>query len=205
MPQQKPPGEFSVNDINGDSHRYVVQKPHPPFALGDGDVSGNRLLRHVGRSALTPISEFVNSNIYDLATDIRKEFGTAVSKAKKDALAEAASTDHGESEVDVKIMDVLDYVELDKFKDTDLELPRAVTAFFDATDAINFETVVSQLFRYTRRDDEQLHTKEALNRAYAGNMYEMYKSAYHVCRYNGFFGSLGTGEEKSETDPEPVQ
>lgn len=203
MPQQKPPGEFTVNDINGDPHRYVIQQPHPPFALGDGGVSGNRLLRHVGRSALTPISEFVNSNIYDLATDFRQEFGEAVKQAKRDALAELDEDDA--DEIDVKIMDVLDYVELEKFKDIDLELPRAVTAFFDATDAINFETVVSQLFRYTRRDDEQLHTKEALNRAYAGNMYEMYWAAYHVCRYNGFFGSLGIGEEKSETDPEPVQ
>jgi hypothetical protein len=164
---------FTVEDADGDLHDYRVKKPHDPIANGPG-ISGLRLVRGVIRAAGGPISKVLNSNVGALVKFVIEQ-GSQGKAMSPDEILSAVGGDDDET-----------------LSDLDLDLPGAFEAFCDALDQLDADDLLPKIFVHTTRDGSKLSDQAVFNSAYRANYFEMARAAFKVCRYNGFFGSLGT-------------
>lgn len=164
---------FTLEAADGSEANYRVMKVHDPIARGQG-VSGLRLVQDVVRTAGTPIAEVLNTNVGSLVKFIweRGKEGKAVDKEA--------------------VMRLFEEADAEDLEGVDLELPSAWSAFCDAMEHVQFETLLPAVLHHTVRNGKPLKKEDNFNTAYAGNYMEAVKAAYKVARINGFFGSLAT-------------
>lgn len=89
----------------------------------------------------------------------------------------------GESDFqDMEVESILEGVEFD----------RVAAALSDSLDEDKVPALIKKILRQTYRDEQPLSGDTVFADAYRQNYLELYRAAWEVIRFNGFFGSFGT-------------
>lgn len=156
--------EFTLTDRNGDEHHYVVMA-HPAS-------EGERVVFALAELAPEPLLALIGSfegGLDDMLVRLQKI-------QESDTDGDGDDTDDDDTDDDA----------------SDFNLDAFGPALTKALRRMDGPALRQMVLSHTKRDGKLLSQRGVYDKAFSRNYAEMFKAAFEVCRYNGFFPEFGT-------------